>query len=180
MYMGTGARGLTYSAACCLRSTFLCPLLKILCCLSAYQVWLSAQLVVSASLLCSFQPVKRQSVSSTGRAPRLPCMTSSLIQELACCLSDRADAHRSEEYSSRPAEKARSTTGNSDGRRASSPTGAALEVVVQRRLRPAELLPAGVALLASCDGCVDLNTDLLPCCPKFDRADTGRLDTSCD
>ena len=103
-----------------------------------------------------------------------------MTQELACCLSDRADAHRSEEYSSRPAEKALSTNGNSDGSRASSPTGAALEVVVYRRLRPAIMLPAGVALLASCDEEVDLDTDLLPCCPKLDRADTGRPDTSCD
>ena len=107
-------------------------------------------------------------------------MTSSMTYELACCLSDRADAHRSEEYSSRPAEKALSTTGNSDGRRATSLTGAALEVVMNRRLRPADMLPAGVALLTSCDGYVDLDTDLLPCCPKIDRADTGELDTSCN
>ena len=58
MYTGTGARGLSYRASCCLSSTFLCLYLKVLCCLSTYQVWLSAQLAVSASLLCSFQPVK--------------------------------------------------------------------------------------------------------------------------
>ena len=42
---------------CCLITTSLCLCLN-LCCLSAYQVWLSAQFAVSASLLCSFQPVK--------------------------------------------------------------------------------------------------------------------------
>lgn len=49
---------------------------------------------------------------------------------LACFLSARADTHRTEEYTSRPAEKARSTTGNREGKRATSPKGAALKLVV--------------------------------------------------
>ena len=61
--------GLPYS---CLITTSLCLYLKILCCLSAYQAWLSAQLAVSASLLCSFQPEKttnRQLNRTSVKAP---------------------------------------------------------------------------------------------------------------
>lgn len=110
-----------------LATTSLHPCLRILLCLLACQVSPSAQLDVSASLLCSVQPVADQIVEPEQAHQAHRC---ELYNTLACCLSARAETHRREEYNSRPAEKARRTTGNRDGSRASSPTGPALAVVV--------------------------------------------------
>lgn len=76
-------------------------------------------------------------------------MGPSMLDTLACILSDLADAQRSEEYSSKPAENALSNTGNNDGAKASSPIGAALAVVVRRRLRPYRTCGDGRLCLAS-------------------------------